>query len=144
MSPRYWLPRRSWWLEHNQCRSLSFLPGCFVALFASYSESKALRRSAPISLLSYSRFSTRTCEYAFEILPDWPILFGFDRFAQASGQKSCPVKLELRWESALNCRILVMLVCLGKLLPASSMHSTTNQDSGGCPSPDQSQVKIGR
>src|ERR1019366_10339039 len=22
MPPRYWLPRRSWWLEHNQCHSL--------------------------------------------------------------------------------------------------------------------------
>ena len=26
MHPRCWLPRRSWWLEHNQCHSLLILP----------------------------------------------------------------------------------------------------------------------
>jgi len=25
MRPRRWLPRRSWWLEHNQCHGLSYL-----------------------------------------------------------------------------------------------------------------------
>src|ERR1700751_2067306 len=24
MRPRCWLPRRSWWLEHNQCHGLSY------------------------------------------------------------------------------------------------------------------------
>jgi SAM-dependent methyltransferase len=31
MYPRGWLPRRSRWLEHNQCRSLSYFPARLIA-----------------------------------------------------------------------------------------------------------------
>src|SRR6266699_938388 len=33
MYPRCWLPRRSWRLEHNQCRSLYYFPARLIALF---------------------------------------------------------------------------------------------------------------
>jgi hypothetical protein len=31
MPPRFWLPRRSWRLEHNQCHSLYLFPAFSVA-----------------------------------------------------------------------------------------------------------------
>lgn len=45
------------------------------------------------SRLSHYRFSTRTCDYAFEILPDWPILFGFDLFCTSKWAEKLSGKL---------------------------------------------------
>ncbi len=38
MCPRCWLPRRSWWLDHNQCHSLSNFP---AVSFLDYSRLSA-------------------------------------------------------------------------------------------------------
>src|SRR5271165_3423452 len=44
MLPRYWLPRRSWWLEHNQCHSLY--------LFPAFSSSLTLAKAFPQKMFS--------------------------------------------------------------------------------------------
>src|SRR6266480_815427 len=38
MRPRCWLPRRSWWLEHNQCHGLSYLYRPFPVSFNAVSK----------------------------------------------------------------------------------------------------------
>src|SRR5947209_5356562 len=59
MYPRCWLPRRSWRLEHNQCRSLYYFPKRLIALFAvTIRTSTQCARPAPISPSSLLPFST--------------------------------------------------------------------------------------
>jgi hypothetical protein len=43
-------------------------------------------------------FFNRNCGYAFERLPDWPILPGFEGFGLAHGQQQSSLELQIRWE----------------------------------------------
>src|ERR1700758_1207214 len=56
MHPRCWLPRRSWRLEHNQCRSLSYFRRALNSI-RRFDTTHSLARPS-VLLLRSARFST--------------------------------------------------------------------------------------
>ncbi len=95
MYPRCWLPRRSWRLEHNQCRSLYYFPARLIALFTFIIRTIAQGGCRGVPFVATPLFN-RNCGYAFESLRNGPILHGVDQFAPAQEQHLF-CKIAVRW-----------------------------------------------
>src|SRR5437016_6521990 len=142
MYPRCWLPRRSWRLEHNQCRSLYYFPKRLIALFAvTIRTSTQCARPAPISPSSLLPFSTGIVDMPWKDSTDRSCM-ALTGLHQPEGNKPFG-KIDNAMGVTIELQNLGMLSYAERLLPVSSTQSVTNQENGGWPSPGRAQARTG-